>query len=183
MLHKIHNELLQLARKGHDTWAGRVENIRKCITDLLSHNTMPLDNNDIDVLLNKLRKLRYNHFICNWKIDSHQKNELRKLDTYKFIKSDYRIEPHILHVRDKRYQRAPTELRISSHKLMIQIVIHFRLYIHCQKIFALLRCIGGDDEIFYCVNALFIRPEDFACPKTLPIGTGSQGHVQKHYNV
>ena len=70
LLYKIHNELLQLACQGHDTWAGRVENvIRKCTTDLLSQNAMPLDNKAIGALGNKLRELRYNQFICNWKMD------------------------------------------------------------------------------------------------------------------
>ena len=56
---------------------------------------MPLDNKAIDALGNKLRELRYDQFICNWKMDLHQRDKLPKLDTYKIIKNDYRIEPHI----------------------------------------------------------------------------------------
>ena len=129
-LYKIHNELLQLARQRHDTWAGRVENMTtKYTADVPSHNAMPLDNKDIDALGNKLRELRYNQFIFNWKMDLHQQDKLPKLDTYTIIKSDYRIEPHILYVRNKRYQRALTRLRVSSYKLNIEVGKHSRPYI------------------------------------------------------
>ena len=48
LLCKIHNELQQLARQGHDTSAERVESaIRIYTTDLPSHNTMPLNNKAI----------------------------------------------------------------------------------------------------------------------------------------
>ena len=151
LLYKIHNELLQLARQGHDTWAGRVGNvIRKYITDLPSHNAMPLDNKAIDTLGNKLRELRFNQFICNWKMDLHQRDKLPKLDTYKIIKSDNRIEPHILYVRNKRYQRA---LRVSSHKLNIEVGRHSRPYIPRHQRFCLYCDTGEiDDEIHFLLK-------------------------------
>ena len=62
---------------------------------------MPSKNKDIIASGNKMRELRYNHFICNWKTDLHQKNKLPKLDIDIFIKS----EPRILYSRNKRYQR------------------------------------------------------------------------------
>ena len=171
LLYKIHNELLQLARQGHDTWAGRVENvIRKYTTDLPSHNAMPLDNKAIDALGNKLRELRYNQFICNWKMDLHQQDELPKLDTYKIIKSDNRIKPYILFVRNKRYQRALTQLWVSSHKLNIEISRHSRPYIPRHQKFCLYCDTGEiDDEIHFLLNALFIRLVNFPCSKKLSI--------------
>ena len=110
------------------TRGARLENvIRKYTTDLSSHNEMPLDNKAIDALGNKLRELHYNQLICNWKMDLHQQDKLPKLDTNKMIKSNHRIEPHILYVRNKRHQRALTQLRVSSHKLNIEVGKHSRL--------------------------------------------------------
>ena len=153
----MHNELLQLARQGHDTWAGRVENvIRKYTTDLPSHNAMPSDNKAIDALGNKLQELRYDQFICNWKMDLHQRDKLPKLDTYKIIKSDYRIEPHILYVRNKQYQRALTRLRVSSHKLNIEVGRHSRPYIPRHQRFCLYCDTGEiDDEIHFLLKCPF----------------------------
>ena len=157
LLYKIHNELLQLAHQGHDTWAGHVENvIRKYTTDLPSHNAMPLDNKAVDALGNKLRELRYDQFICNWKMDLHQRDKLPKLDTYKIIKSDYRIEPHILYVRNKRYQRALTRLRVSSHKLNIEVGRHSRPYIPRHQRFCLYCDTGEiDNEIHFLLKCPF----------------------------
>ena len=93
-LYKIHNELLQLARQGHDTWAGRVENvIRKYTTDLPSHNAMPLDNKAIDALGNKLRVLRYNQFICKWKMDLQQQINCQNWILMKLLKATIESSP------------------------------------------------------------------------------------------
>ena len=59
-----------------------------------------------------------------WKLDLLQNNRWPKLDTYKIIKNDYCIEPHILYVKNKNYQRALTRLRVSAHKLNIEIRDH-----------------------------------------------------------
>ena len=95
---------------------------------------MPLDNKAIDALGSKLRELRYNQFICNWKMDLHQRDKLPKLDTYKIIKSDYRIEPHILNIEVGRHSRPyiPRHQRFSLYCDTGQIddEIHFLLKCH-----------------------------------------------------
>ena len=117
---------------------------------------MPLDNKAIDALWNKLRELRYDQFICNWKMDLHQRDKLPKLDTYKIIKSDYRIEPHILYVRNKRYQRALTRLRVSSHKLNIEVGRDSRPYSPRHQRFCLYCDTGEiDDEIHFLLKCPF----------------------------
>ena len=117
---------------------------------------MPLDNKVIGALGNILRELRFNQFICNWKMDSHQRDKLPKLDTYKMIKIDYRFEPHILCVRNKRYQRALTRLRVSSHKLNTEVGRHSRPYIHRHQRLCLYCDTGEiDDEIHFLLKCAF----------------------------
>ena len=50
----------------------------------------------------------------------------KKLTVYKLIKSDYRIEPHLIYLNNKKHQRALTRLRVSSHKLNIELGRHLR---------------------------------------------------------
>ena len=96
---------------------------------------MPLDNKAIDALRSKLRELRYNQFICNWEMDLHRKDKLSKVDTYEIIKSDYRIEPHIIYMKNKRYQRALTRLRVSAHKLDLEIGRHYIFLVIKDSVF------------------------------------------------
>ena len=99
LIHKIYmyDESLRLFQEGHDTWADRVNNIISRYTDDSS-----FQSNDIDKRVNHLReRRRYTQFIRDWTQDLHVNNKWSKLNTYKLIKNDYRIEPHILYVRDK----------------------------------------------------------------------------------
>ena len=128
LIHKIYDESLRLSQEGHDTWADRVNNIISRYTDDSS-----FQSNDIDKRVNHLRERRYTQFIRDWTQDFHVNNKWPKLDTYKLIKNDYRIEPHILSVRDKNHQRALTRLRVSSHKLNIEDGRHARPYVPRQQ--------------------------------------------------
>ena len=130
LLHKIYNESMSLGQLGHNTWAGRVEHIiNKYTVDLPNRNARLLHNKDFDRINNQMRELRYNQFIQMWKLDLHQNSRWPKSDTYKIIKKIYCIEPHVLYMKNKNYQRALTRLRVSAHKLNIEIGRHRRPYI------------------------------------------------------
>ena len=150
-LSKIYRELTNLSRQGHNTWAGRVDNaISKYIVNL------PCHTNAINIFVNTVREMRYSQFISQWKTDLQENRKWPKLDTYKMIKHDYRVEPHILYVRNKKYQRALTRLRVSSHKLNIEAGRHVRPYIPRQQRVCL-HCTTGelDDEFHFLLICHF----------------------------
>ena len=91
-----------------------------------------------------------------WKLDLHKNNRWPKLDMYKFIKNDYCIEPHILYVKNKNYQRALTRLRLSAHKLNIEIGRHSGPYIpRHQRLCLYCNCGEIDDEIYFLLKCNF----------------------------
>ena len=150
-LSKIYRELTNLSRQGHNTWVGRVDNaISKYTVNL------PCHTNAINIFVNTVREMRYSQFISQWKTDLQENRKWPKLDTYKMIKHDYRVEPHILYVRNKRYQRALTRLRVSSHKLNIEAGRHVRPYIPSQQKVCL-HCTTGelDDEFHFLLICHF----------------------------
>ena len=151
LIHKIYDESLRLSQEGHDTWADRVNNIISRYTDDYS-----FQSNDVDKRVNYLRERRYTQFIRDWTQDLHVDNKWSKLDTYKLIKNDNRIEPHILYVRDKNHQRALTRLKVSSHKLNIEAGRHARPYVHRQQRLCLYcDSLELDDEIHFLLRCNF----------------------------
>ena len=148
---------MRLGQLGHNIWAGRVEHIiNKYTVDLPNRNAQLLHNKDFDRINNQMRELRYNQFIQMWKLDLHQNNRWPKLDTYKIIENDYCIEPHILYVKNKNYQRALTRLRVSAHKLNIEIGRHRRPYIpRHQRLCLYCNCGEIDDEIHFLLKCNF----------------------------
>ena len=62
-------------------------------------------------------KKRYSHYLETWY--QNQWN-FPKLDIYRQIKSDFRVEPHILYVRNRKHQQALSRLRVSSHNRLIE---------------------------------------------------------------
>ena len=109
-----------------------------------------------EIFVNTVCEMRYNQFISQWKTDLEENRKWPKLDTYKMIKHDYRVAPHILYVRNKIYQRALTRLKVSSHKLNIEAGRHFRPYIPRQQRVCL-HCTTGelDDEFHFLLICHF----------------------------
>jgi len=122
ILKAVYNELLTLAGDGHDNFARRVQSI-----------LTTYDINDTDV--NTLTKDNIKKFECNFRENRYSKcinswyHNLRlfpKLDLYRYIKTDYRIAPHILYITNRNHQKALTRLRVSSHNLNIELGRHTR---------------------------------------------------------
>ena len=126
ILYKIYTDLLQLHNEGHDTWSGRVKAIfSKYGTDdrEIDGLTTPAEYHNF---LQTFREIRHNRYAQNWLSTIRNNEKSTKLCTYRLIKNDYRIEPHLLYVENKKHQRALTRLRVSSHKLHIELGRHVR---------------------------------------------------------
>ena len=105
------------------TWAGRVKAIfvKYNITDEnLEHTT----SSELDIFLRKFHEVRYEQY--QRQLISDIKDDNKKLIVYKLIKNDYRIEPHLIYLNNKKHQRALTRLRVRSHKLNIELGRHSR---------------------------------------------------------
>ena len=64
----------------------------------------------------------FDTYLFDWqsKLSDIVKNPI--LRTYRIIKQDFKMEPHLYHVQDTRYRNAITKLRTSSHELAIERV-------------------------------------------------------------
>ena len=84
---------------------------------------IPTSSQEINAFERKFRETKYLQYINTWHVNICQ---YPKLDFYRQIKRDFRIEPHILYVQNKNVQQALTRLRVSSHNLLIERGRHSR---------------------------------------------------------
>lgn len=157
ILHKIYSESLHLATQGHNTWAGRVLRlIENTGTYTINSEPHPIKHTEPCILERELRERRYAQYIHNWQCELHQDRPGTKLQTYSLVKHEYRIEPHLLYVKDKRYQRAITKLRVSSHQLYIETGRHLRPLVPRQDRICIF-CNSGeiDDEMHFLLRCEF----------------------------
>ena len=77
----------------------------------------------------QFREKRYSYYMHDWHHALNDSITTRKLCTYRMIKTDYRLEPYLLYIPNKRHQQAMARLRVSSHKLEIELGRHSRPYI------------------------------------------------------
>ena len=122
-LKAIYNELFELATKGHDNFAQKISVL------LSKHNLniAEIQNSaqeDLRQFELAFREKRYKQYIDNW---HRELGSFPKHDIYREIKEDYRVEPYILYIRNKRHQQALARLRVSSHNLYIETGRHSRL--------------------------------------------------------
>ena len=124
-LSKIYRDLLRLSEQGYDTWSGRVKSIfaKFNVEDKMANK---LTSADIDKFVQNFHEIRYTRYQQDWLDAINDNRKSSKLLTYRLVKTDYRIEPHILYIRNKKHQRALTRLRVSSHKLNIELGRHWR---------------------------------------------------------
>ena len=76
------------------------------------------------------REKRYKQYYDNW---HRELGSFPKLDIYREIKEDYRVEPYNLYIRNKRHQQALARLRVSSHNLYIETGRHSRPFVPRHK--------------------------------------------------
>ena len=101
----------------------------------------------------KFRKRRYLQYINKWRVSICQ---YPKLCFYRQIKKEYRVEPHILYVKNKNVQQALTRLRVSSHNLLIERGRLFRPVIpRGERICKFCSLNEIDDEIHFLSKCSF----------------------------
>ena len=128
-LKAIYDELFELATKGHDNF------VEKLSVLLLKHNLniaemQSSSQEDLRQFELAFREKRYKQLIDNW---HREFGSFPKLDIYREIKEDYRVEPYILYIRNKRHQQALARLRVSSHNLYIETGRHSRPFVPRHK--------------------------------------------------
>ena len=110
MLKQTLNEMKKLHNLGFNTWYGRVcELARQNGIDI---EGMP-DKNEIKIAVS-------NTFKGQWYSNLNNVVLNPILRTYKYLKTEFRMEPHLKLVTDHRYRKAITKLRASSHILEIE---------------------------------------------------------------
>ena len=98
-LRKIYKDLLLFHDQGHDAWAGRVKAI--CVKyNITDENLEHTTSFELDIFFRKFHELRYERY--QRKLISDIKNDNKKLTVYKLIKNDYRIEPHLIYLNNKK---------------------------------------------------------------------------------
>ena len=110
-LKAIYNELFELVTKGHDNFAQKIS------VWLSKHNLniAEIQNSSQEDLRQfelAFQEKRYQRYIDNW---HHELDSFLKLDIYRQIKEDYRVEPYISYIRNKRHQQALARLRGTAH--------------------------------------------------------------------
>ena len=142
----VYNELAELADIGHYNFTQKVKLV-------LSYNGVDI-NQLIGATHREIKKLElslcenlFARYIQTWSQNLHCFPELV---TYWEIKTDYRIEPYILYIPDKRHQQAVARLRVSSHNLNIEIGRHSPPRIPRDQRFCMF-CNSGeiDDELHF----------------------------------
>ena len=156
VLKSIYDELIIFAEKGHNNFA------RKIITLLSQYG---LDYSELhDILQNDLksfeqnfREKRYSHYLESW---YQNRWNFPNLDIYRQIKSDFRIEPHILYVRNRKYQQALSRLWVSSHNLLTEQGRHSRPVVpRYERLCKFCPLNEIDDEIHFLMTCTFHSDE------------------------
>ena len=179
VLKSIYDELIIFAEKGHNNFA------RKIIA-LLSQYGLDYSEvhgtfeNDLKSFEQNFREKRYSHYVETWY--QNQWN-FPKLDIYRQIKSDFRVEPHILYVRNRKHQQALSRLRVSSHNLLIEQGRHSRPVVpRNERLCKFCPLNEIDDEIHFLMTCTFHSDERNALFKiTYPL-LGVKDYSEKRTN-
>ena len=158
-LSKIYRDLLRLCEQGYDTWSGRVKSIfaKYNVDDKMANK---LTSADIDRFVQNFHEIWYKRYQQDWLDAINDNKKSSKLRTYRLDKTDYRIEPHKLYIRNKKHQRALTRLRVSSHKLNIELGRHSRPSIpRDERVCQFCDAREIDDEIHFLFQCKFHKEE------------------------
>ena len=127
-IHRIYRELLDLHQQGHKNWASQV-NYMFSKFRIPTADLEKMSREELKSFEPQFREKRYSYYMHDWHHALNDSITTRKLCTYRMIKTDYRLEPYLLYIPNKRHQRAMARLRVSSHKLEIELGRHSRPYI------------------------------------------------------
>ena len=149
------NELEYLHHNGFRTW----------VTDELRlSQTYGVENFDMDCNSFKkhCKELVRRKFFESWKCDLNDLYKEPILRMYKLIKADFSMEPYLNLIKEAKYRRSLTKLRLSSHNLGIERGMHTepvtpaveRLCIVCGVV---------DDELYFVTSCKNIQQGEKDC--------------------
>ena len=138
LLHTALMTLIDLSNQGQYNWVCKLKNIfSECSLsiNLLKYREYEKIDNDKTMQVAKtiLYKMSEEDIL-----ETIHDGSFPKLRTYSLIKKDFRIEPHLLYVKNVKFCKAITRFRISSHNLEIELGRHKKPKIpaeerKCQK--------------------------------------------------
>ena len=107
-IYKLSSVTWQL--QGHDAWPGRVKSIfSKYGTDASEIDGLITLHNFLQIF----HEIRHNGYAQNWLSTTRNNEKSTTIRTYRLIKNDYWLEPHLLYVENKK---APTGIdKIEGH--------------------------------------------------------------------
>ena len=151
---ETYKALLIISQDGHNTWSGRTMNLIRATVQKSA--TSPSNINNDTVIVNASREYRYKKFIDEYFEDLNSVTLYPKLRTYKLFKKHYCIEPYILTLKNKNYQRALFKLRASSHQLGVETGRHARDYVPLERRLCKYCSLSQvDDEYHFMINCSF----------------------------
>ena len=115
-IHRIYRELLDLSQQGHKNWASQV-NYMFSKFRIPTADLEKMSREELKSFEPQFREKRYSYYMYDWHHALNDSITTRQLCTYRMIKTDYRLEPYLLYIPNKRHQQAMARLRVSSHKL------------------------------------------------------------------
>ena len=108
---------------------------------------------EITALESKFRETRYLQYIDTWRVNICQ---CPKLDFYRQIRKGYRVEPHILYVKNKNVPQALTRRWVCSHNFLIEWGTHSRPTIPRGKCICKICSLNEtDDEMHFLAKCTF----------------------------
>lgn len=124
-------EAKRLHSLGYNTWYGKV-------CELAQNYNINLDSASKESIKNAV----IDQFKANWKSDINNLDKNPSLRTYIHVKTDFKMEPYLILVKNYKYRNALSKLRASSHTLEIErgrhtnpiTPIEQRLCFHCNVV-------------------------------------------------
>ena len=109
ILKQTFNEMRKMHNLGFDTWYGRV-------CELAKQNNLDVDN----YTKREIKLDVAETFKMHWHSNLNDVTHNPILRTYRNLKAEFRMEPHLSLVTNDKYRDAITKLRASSHTLEVE---------------------------------------------------------------
>ena len=141
---QVYNELVLLDSCGFDTWYSRASD--------LVHKYSLESNPNLQKYKLQAKNTIQNDFIRDWygNIQKHIKNPICR--TYSLFKFQFKMEPYLIYIQDRKLRRSLTLLRTSSHALGIETSRHRQNNNQKESNRLCSTCNTLDDEIHFLLH-------------------------------
>ena len=169
VIHQIYREPLDLSQQDHKNWASQVNMFSKFRIPIVDIDK--LSREELKSFQSQFREKRYSYYMYDWHRVLNDPITTRKLCTYCVIKTDHRLEPYLLYILNKRHQQAMARLRVSSHKLEIELGRHSRPHIpKDERLCTFYKQKEIGDEVHFLMTCDFLALErDHLFRETFPL--------------